>query len=75
MGVSYIDIWYTFLTSVHYNLENLERGLAILIEGFSPLILNYTTSFVKVQIRGDVPSHTIPDTVYLPRTLKWAKLV
>ena len=52
--------------SVHYNLEH---GLATLTESFSPLNLNYTTSFVKVQI-----SHTIHNTVYLPWTLNWAKL-
>ena len=35
----------TSLTLVHYNLEH---GLAIITESFSPLNLNHTTSFVKV---------------------------
>ena len=42
---------------------------------FSPLNLNYTTYFVKVQIRSDVKSHAIHDTVFLPCALNWAKLV
>ena len=54
---------------------NLEYGLAIVRESFSPLILDYTTSFVKVQMRSDVTSHTILDTVYMPCTLNWSKLV
>ena len=45
--VCFIDIWYTSLTSVHYNLE---YALAIVTKSFSPLDLEYTTSFVKVQI-------------------------
>ena len=55
-GAYFIDIWCTTLTSVHYNLEH---GLAIITESFSPLNLNYTTSFVKVQI-SDTTGHTIP---------------
>ena len=55
-------IWYTSLTSIHYNLE---QGLAIVIESFNPLDLSYTTSSVKVWIRSDVTGHAIPDTVYL----------
>ena len=55
--VCFIDIWYTPLTSVHYNLEH---GLATLTESFSPLSLNYTTPLVKVWIRSDSTSHTIP---------------
>ena len=53
--VCFIDIWYTSLTFVHY----LEHRLAIVEESFSPLSLDYTTSFVKVQIRSDATSHTI----------------
>ena len=53
----------------------LEHGLAIITESSSSLYLNYTTSFVKVQIRSDAPSHTIPDTVFLPYVLNWVKLV
>ena len=45
----FIDIWYTSLTSVHYNLDH---RLAIVTE-----------AFVKVQLRSDVTSHTIPDTI------------
>ena len=55
--VWFLDIWYTSLTSVHYNLE---YGLAIVTESFSPLDLDYTTSLVKVQIRSDRTSHAIP---------------
>ena len=62
----------TSLTSVHYNLEH---GLAIITEGFSPLDLDHTKSFVKVQTRSGVTSHAIPDTVFLPYTLEWYKLV
>ena len=58
----FIDISYTSLTSVHYNLEH---GLAIVTEIFSPLNLNHTTSFVKVWIKSDVTIHVIPDTVHL----------
>ena len=47
--VYFIDIWYTSLTSVHYNLEH---GLVIVTESFNLLNLDYTTSFVKVQIRS-----------------------
>ena len=46
-----MDIWYTLLTSVHYNLEH---GLAIVTESFSLLNLNYTTFFVKVWTKSDV---------------------
>ena len=70
--VHFIDIWYTYLTSVYYNLED---GLAIVTESFGPLDLDYPTSFVKFQTRSDEASHTIPDTVYLPCALNWAKLV
>ena len=70
--VCFINIWCTSLNSVHYNLEH---GLAIINESVSPLNLNYTASVVKVQIRSDITSHAIPDTVYLPCTLNWAKLV
>ena len=38
---------------------------AIVTESFSPLNLDYTTSLVKVQIRNDMTSHAIPDTVHL----------
>ena len=47
---------------------NLEYGLAILTESFSPLRSVYTTSLVEVQSRSDVKSHAIPDTVYLTCT-------
>ena len=70
--VCFIDIWYTSLTSVHYNLM---YGLAIVTESFSPLDLDYTTSLVKVQIRSYMTSNTILDSVYLPYTLNWLKLV
>ena len=63
---------YTYSTPVHYNLEH---GLEIITESFSPLNLNYTTSLVKVWIRSDTTSHTIPDAVYLPCVLNWPKLV
>ena len=59
--VQFIDIWYTSLTSVHYNLEH---GLAIVTQSFSPLILNYITFFVKVWIRSDATSHVISNTAY-----------
>ena len=49
----FIDLWYTSLTSVHYNLGH---GLAIVTESFSPLNLDYTTSLVKVWIRSDLTS-------------------
>ena len=64
--VWYLDIWYTSLTFVHYNLE---YGLAIVTESFSSLNLYHTTSFVKVWIRSDIPSYAIPDAVYFPATL------
>ena len=51
------------MDSVCYNLEH---GLAVVTESFSPLNLDYTTSFVKIQIRSDATSYTIPDTVHLP---------
>ena len=70
-NVHFIDIWYTSLTSIHYNLEH---GFAIVTENFSPLNPSYITSFVKIQIRSDVTSHTIPGAAYLPCTLNWAKL-
>ena len=70
--VWFLDIWYTPLTSIDYNLEH---GVAIITESFRPLNLNYTTSFVKVQIRSDTTSHAIPDAVYFPCALNWAKLV
>ena len=60
--VCFIDIWCTSLTSVYYNLEHM---LAIVTESFSPVDLDYTTSLVKVWIRSDATSHTIPDTVHL----------
>ena len=63
--VCFIDIWYTSLTSVHYNLEH---GLVIVTGNFSPLNLNYTISFLKVWIRIDVTSHAIPDTVHMSCT-------
>ena len=44
---------------IHYNLEH---GLAIITESFSPLNLNYATSLVKVQARSDMTNHAIPDT-------------
>ena len=43
--VCFIDIWYTSLTSIQYNLEHV---LAIITESFSPLNLDHTTSFVKI---------------------------
>ena len=64
-GVCFINIWYTSLTSVHYNLEH---GLVIVTE-------TTTTSFVKVQTRSDMTSNTIPNAVYLSCTLNWLKLV
>ena len=70
--VHFTDIGHTSLTCVHFNLEH---GLAIVTESFSLLNLYYTTSFGKVWIRNDILSHTIPDTVYLPCALNWAKLV
>ena len=60
-GNGCIYIWYTSLISVHYNLDH---GLAIVTESFSPLNLNYRTSFVKVWIRNDIPSHAIPCHVH-----------
>ena len=57
--------WCASLTSVH---NNLEHGLAIVTESFSPLDLDYTTSFVKFQIRSDMTSHAILDNVYLSCT-------
>ena len=69
--VCFIDSWYISLTSLHYNLEH---GLVTVTESFSLLNLDYTISFVKVQTRSDVSSHTIPDTVYLPCTINWYEL-
>ena len=60
--VHFIDIRYTPFTSVHYNLEH---GLAIVTGDFSPLNLNYTNSFVKVQIRSDAPSHAISCNIFV----------
>ena len=54
------------LTSVP---SNLEHGLVILTESFSPLrYMSSTTSLVEVQSRSDAISHAIPDTVYLTCT-------
>ena len=50
-------------------LYTLEHGYAIVTESFSLLNLNYITSFVRVQIRSGMTSHTIPDTVDLPCAL------
>ena len=55
--VWFLDLLYTSLNSAH---NNLEHGMAIVTETFSPLYLHYTTSFVKVQTRSDVTSHAIP---------------
>ena len=60
---------------IHFSDYDLEHGLAIVTESFSPLNLNYRPSFVKVQIRSDMPSHTISDAVSLPHVLNWAILV
>ena len=68
----FLDLWYTSFTSVHYNLE---YGLAIIAESFSLLNLNHTNYLFKFQISSDRTSHTIPDAVYLPYILNWAKLV
>ena len=68
--VHFIDIWYTSLTSVHYNLEH---ELAIVTESFSNL--SYTTSFANIWIRCDATRQAVPDIVYLPCALNWAKLV
>ena len=43
--VYFIDIWDTSQTSLHYDLE---FGLAIVTESFSPINLDHPTSFVKV---------------------------
>ena len=40
-------------------MEIYEHGLAIAIESFNPLSLDYTTSLVKVQIRSDVQQATL----------------
>ena len=55
--VWFLAIWCTSLISIHYNLEH---GLVIITENFSPLNLDYTTSLVKVWIRSDITSHAIP---------------
>ena len=68
----FLDLLYNSFTSVHYNLE---YGLAIITNSFSLHNLNYITSLVKVQIRSDMTSHAIPDTVYLPCVLNCTKLV
>ena len=70
--VWFLDLWYTSFAYVHYALEH---GLASITDSFNPLNMNYTTSLVKVWIRSDMTSHTIPDTVYLLYTLNWAKLI
>ena len=69
--VYFHKFWYTFLTSVYYNLEH---GLAIVTESFSPLNLDYITSIVEVWARSGAISHTIPSTVYLPCALNWFEL-
>ena len=51
------SLLHRYLTSVHYNLEH---GLVIVTDSFSPLDLDHTTFLVKVQIRSDVTSNTIP---------------
>ena len=68
IGVYFMDLWYTWLTSVHINLEH---ELVIVTQSFTPLNLDYTTSFVKVWIRSDATSHAIPDVVYLPSHWAW----
>ena len=67
--VWFLDIWYTSLTSVHYNLEH---RLAIVTESFSLFNLYHATS---VQIRSDTPNQAIPDTIYLPCALNWFELI
>ena len=67
-----VHISYASLTTVY---NNLKHQLTIVTESFSPLNLNYTTSFVKVQTRSDVASHVISDSVYLPCALNWYQLV
>ena len=70
--VWFLNIWYTSLTSVY---GNLEHALAILTESFSPLKSEYTASLVEIQIRSNMTSHAIPDTVYLSCAVNWAKPV
>ena len=65
------DIWCTSLSSVHCNLE---CGLAIVTESFSPLDLVHITLFVKVPIRSEVTNHAIPDNIYLSCALNWFEL-
>ena len=67
----FIDIWYTFLTSVHYNLEH---GLAIVTESFSPLNLDHTTSFVKVWIRSHAMLFLVMHTSCLSKPV-WTGLI
>ena len=43
----FIDLWNTSQTSVHYDLEH---GLSIVTESFSPLKLYPTTSFVVMEV-------------------------
>ena len=71
-SVCFIDNWCTSVTSVH---NNLEYGLAIVTESFSPVNLDYTTSFVQVSTRSDMTDYAIPNHVYLPCTLSWFQLV
>ena len=59
--VWFLELWYTSFTSVHYNLE---YGLVIVTESFSPVNLDHTTSFLKVWIRSDMTSHAIPNTIF-----------
>ena len=58
-----------------FHMLYLEHGLVSVIESFSPLNQDYTTSFVKVRNRSDMTSHAMPDTVYLPGALNWPKFV
>ena len=62
---------YTYLTSIYYNLE---LGLAIVIESFSLLDLDYITSFFKLQIRSDVASHAILILSICQTGLNWPQL-
>ena len=60
-------------TSVH---SNLEHGLAILTESFSPLRSAYTTSLIEVQSRSDAvkPSYSYLVTCTTTRS-GWFDLV
>ena len=55
-----------------FHKYNLEHGLAIVTESFSPLNRDHTTCFVKVQIRSDAISL---DAVDLLCTHNWVKSV